>query len=854
MLATLTNTYFHLILHRPRFVLLLITALVIFFAWHSTNFRLDASSDSLLLEDDEALKFYQTILKQYGTDEFLVVTYTPKADLFSAPVKRDLRSLTLKLKALPQVKSVISILDVPLIDSPPVTLSDLRQGILTLESPEIDLQLAIQELLNSPIYRDMLISRDGTVTAIQVNLKPDYKHRELRERRDFLREKRLHDDLSENEEQQLKTVSAQFKDRSVSLLKQQRETIIQIRKIMDQHRDQANLFLGGLPMITSDSIDFIRHDLMTFGIGVLVFLIILLAIIFQQPRWVILPMLTCAVAGLMMIGFLGWVSWPVTVVSSNFISLMLILTLALMVHLIVRYRELQAQYIGTGQAVSHHQLIRQMISSKAQPGFYTAITTIIAFTSLIISGIRPVIDFGWMMTIGITMSFILAFTLFPAMLALLPASQAPSKGELSNRITGFFAYIIQRFSSSILLIFLLLAIISGIGISKLSVENRFIDYFKETTEIHQGMLLIDKKLGGTIPLDIIIDAPAAFFQPEEHTDKNAETEAHFLPNVLGDALDEALDDVFEFVFDLDEGVGITGTSYWFNTGKLPKVNAIHDYLDGLNETGKVLSIATSLQLLRSLDEDVVMSDFFLSILYQRLPQDIKQTLFHPFMTEDGNQLRFSIRIHETYPTLKRDALLQQIHQHLTVEMGLDEEQVHLTGMFVLYNNLLQSLFKSQILTISVVFFAILFMFILSFRNTKMAAIAIIPNIMAASMVLGLMGWLGIPLDIMTITIAAISIGIAVDNTIHYVHRFTQEFSKDGDYWSAIQRSHNSIGRAMYYTTITITLGFSILALSNFIPSIYFGLLTGFSMVIALLANLTLLAVLIAWIKPLGDNT
>lgn len=834
MLSTLINYYFHLIFDKPRFTLLLIAIPVIFFAWQTPNFRLDASSDSLVLEDDQALKFYRQVLARYGSDDFLFITYSPEADLFSTPVKQDLRVLTRKLETLPRVKSVVSILDVPLIDSPPVTLSDIQQGIITLESPEVDLKLARKELLNSPIYENLLISSDGTVTAIQINFIRNQQHIELRERRDYLRGKKSLGTLALNEEQELTNVASRFTELSVLLQQQQREDIAQVREIMDLHHDHAELFLGGLPMITADSIDFIRHDLMTFGIGVLLLLIILLAIIFQQWRWIILPMLTCAVAGLVMVGFLGWVAWPVTVVSSNFISLMLIITLSLMVHLIVRYRELQTQYAKTGEAISHHQLIRQMISSKTQPSFYTAITTIVAFASLIISGIRPVIDFGWMMTIGISVSFIIAFTLFPAMLALLPASQKVSEGDLTQRITRSIGHFSQRFNTTILLVFLLLAVASGIGISKLSVENRFIDYYKEHTEIFQGMTLIDEKLGGTTPLDIIIDAPADFFQ----TDVKIETEGES---------DSFFDD---FDFDLDEGAGITNTSYWFNNSKLPKVASIHHYLDSLPATGKVLSIHSSLQLLRSLDEEVVMNDFFLSILYKRLPEEIKQALFDPFMSDDGNQLRFSIRVHESDRSLNRENLLLEIQQHLTGELGLAEEQVHLTGMLVLYNNLLQSLFKSQIQTVGVVFFAILLMFALSFRNIKMAAIAIIPSITAASMMLGLMGWLRIPLDIMTITIAAICIGIAVDNTIHYVHRFSKEFGKDSNYWAAIKRSHDSIGHAMYYTTITITLGFSILALSNFIPSIYFGLLTGFSMVIALLANLTLLPVLVAWLKPM----
>ena len=450
---------------------------------------------------------------------------------------------------------------------------------------------------------------------------------------------------------------------------------------------------------------------------------------------------------------------------------------------------------------------------------------------MIVSGIRPVIDFGWMMAIGISMSFVLAFSMFPSMLVLLKSKHVSFKHDITGEITGVVARWIEKFPRGVMIAFLVVTIVSVIGLFRLSVENRFIDYYKESTEIYQGMTLIDEKLGGTIPLEVVVDAPADFFVEEE-----------------GEKEDPLFDDLD---IDFDEGAGITTTSYWFNSGMMPQISEIHDYLDSLSESGKVLSISTSLQMLQSLDEDLVLDDFFLSLLYKRLPEDIKQQLIKPYMSEDGNQLRFNIRVYETDPDLKRNLLLKNIHQHLTKEMGLAEEEVHLTGMLVLYNNMLQSLFKSQILTIGVVFIAILLMFVFSFRNFKMACLAVVPNMIAVAMVLGLMGWLQISLDMMTITIAAICIGIAVDDTIHYVHRITEEFAIDGNYWAAVKRSHASIGRAMYYTTITITLGFSILALSNFIPSIYFGLLTGFSMVVALIANLTLLPVLIVLLKPLG---
>ena len=538
-------------------------------------------------------------------------------------------------------------------------------------------------------------------------------------------------------------------------------------------------------------------------------------------------MLTCLAAGVITVGFLGLVDWPVTVVSSNFVSLLLIITLSLMIHLIVRYRELHEQLPDATQQT----LVWKTVRAKAMPCFYTAITTMVAFSSLLFSGIRPVIDFGWMMSIGVAVAFVLVFTLFPATLMFLKPGTPPNRNDLTNKITHFFVRLNKTYSSIILMIFSALTIVSIVGISLLTVENRFIDYFKDTTEIYRGMELIDRELGGTIPLDVIVDAPAEFFAEEE----------------------EEWDSPFEDGFrpDMEKEAGITATSYWFNTYQIKQVSALHQYLDSLPETGKVLSIATAMKILSQFDKQVVTDDFLLAVFYKKLPEEVKQTLLQPYMASDGNQIRFSIRVFETEPSLQRDVLLKKIRHNLTSKMNLEADQVHLSGMLVLYNNMLQSLFRSQILTIGVVFLAIMLMFAILFRNLKMAIIAIIPNLFAPALMLGLMGWLKIPLDMMTITIAAISIGIAVDDTIHYIHRFTREFHKDHDYWAAVNRSHASIGHAMYYTTITITLGFSILALSNFIPTIYFGLLTGFAMLTALLAALTLLPLLIIRFKPLG---
>lgn len=824
MAFSLSDSYRRIILGRPWLTLLAIALITAFFAYHANKFRLDASADSLVLENDQALHYYRSIKARYGSDDYLVITYTPRQNLFSEPILNDLKELRDELAAMTRIASVVTILDVPLIQSPPVTLGELESHINTLEDPTTDPAAAHRELISSPLYRNLLISSDGQTSALQVNMVRDETWHRLLNERNRLREKRLQSELTAQESETLERVSEAFQAHSAMLQDQQNRDIAEVRAIMAKHTEQAQLYLGGIPMITADSIDFVRHDLLTFGVGVLCFLVIILAVAFRKPRWVLLPMLTCFAAGVILIGFLGLTDWPVTVVSSNFISLLLIITLSLTVHLIVRYRELHRNRPQADQL----SLVLETVKSKSLPCLYTAVTTMVAFGSLLVSDIRPVIDFGWMMAIGIAVAFLLTFSLFPASLMLLQPGAPRSRHDITGAITRFFARQIERHGSGILATFALAMLLSLVGMSFLTVENRFIDYYKESTEIYQGMELIDRKLGGTTPLDVIVDAPADFFAAQEEEDE-------FLS---------------ELELELEGSAGISGTSYWFNSYKLPEISAIHDYLDGLPESGKVLSISSTMRLLESLNEREELDDFFLAIIYKRLPESIKQSLIDPYLSDDGNQLRFSLRVFESDVSLQREALLEKIHRQLTESFQLAEEQVHLTGMVVLYNNLLQSLFQSQILTIGVVFVAIMLMFALLFRNLRMALIAIVPNLVAAALVLGLMGWLGVPLDIMTITIAAICIGIAVDDTIHYVHRFTDEFQKDRDYWAAVKRSHASIGRAMYYTTVTITLGFSILALSNFIPTIYFGLLTGFSMIVALLADLTLLPLLIVRFKPL----
>lgn len=832
MYRTILKSYEAMVLKRPLPALLLALLLIAAVGYFAKDFRLDASADSLILENDADLKYYRSVTENYGSDDFLVISYTPKRDLFAPETLADIRKLRDSLLEIERVGSVLSVLNVPLIDSPRLTLGELNNGVRTLEMPDTEIELARREFLTSPLYSNLIVSPDGKTTALQVIFKRDQTYLQLLNERNALRVKSYREPLSAAESLRLTEVSREYDDYTRKRNEQEARDVAKIRTLMDSHRQNAELFLGGLPMIVVDMIDFIRHDLASFGLGVLVFLVGMLALIFRKPRWVILPMCCCGAAVLFMFGVLGLAGWKVTVVSSNFTSLLLIITLSLCVHLIVRYNELFDEIPGADQLT----MVREMVRTKAIPSIYTALTTIVAFASLLVSDIRPVIDFGWMMAIGISFALLISFVLFPAGLMLFKQPvQFRHRFDITGHITRGCAHLVEQRGTLTLALFVGLSIFSVIGISKLTVENRFIDNFKSSTEIYQGMELIDRQLGGTTPLDVIVDADPDFFAAK--------------------AEEKALEED-DFFADFDEEFGepeaeegLSGSSYWFNSYRIPELQKIHNYLDELPQSGKVLSMATTMSLMQQVNDDKPLDNISLAVIHKKLPEQIAKSLFKPYMSEDGNQVRFSLRVFESDPSLRRNELLQKIHQDLTGNLGLKEEQVNLSGMFVLYNNVLQSLFTSQIETIGVVFLVIMGMFLLQFRSLRLALIAIIPNLISAGTVLGLMGLLNIPLDIMTITIAAITIGIAVDDTIHYVHRFTLEIEADGDYPAAMRRCHDSVGRAMYYTSITIIVGFSILALSNFIPTIYFGLFTGLAMAVAMIANLTLLALLLLIWRP-----
>ena len=816
-------------------ILLLLLVFGVFLNWVD-DFQLDASSDTLLLEGDEDLRYYKNIKARYGDDEFLVVTFQPYADLFDPITINSLADLRNELEGLDSIDSVVSILDVPLIKSPPMSLSELEEKTPSYLSPETDKNLAQDELLNSTLYKNLIISNDGRTTALLLNLVINESLNLLVNQRDELREKRLTQTLKNNEKLELERLSDDIKSLRVSYRTENALMIKNIRDVLNRYQDNGKIFLGGVPMITVDMIDFIQNDIEVFGTSLLLFLFISLLLIFKNPRWMFISMSCCVLGLVVMTGFLGIVGWPVTVVSANFIALLLIFSLSISVHLTVRYIELNELHPNQTQV----WLVQQTLIDKWEPCLYTTITTMVGFASLLVAGLKPVIDFGWMMLISMGAIFIMVFLLFPSILVQLKKLNSKKKKDLTLSITNSLSNLVLTKPKSTFSTFLIMAILSGIGISSLTAENQFIKAFKENTEIYQGLSVIDRELGGTTPLDIIIEADPSYFEEK----LNSIEEDDFFD-----------DEFFEEDFSEEETMeyDIGADSYWYNSFRLKTIDSVHEYLESLDEAGKVVSISTTMDVLKSLNDDQEIDTFFLSLLYKKVPQDVKEALFDPYISKDGNQLRISFRVFESYPNLKRNELIKKIKKDLVEVIGLKESQVKLTGMLVLYNNVLESLIRSQILTIGVVFLAILIMFLFLFRSLKFAFVAIIPSILASASVLGLMGWLSIPLDIMTITIAAICIGIGVDHSIHYIHRFREEIKLGCSAKMAVKNSHASIGKAIYYTSIIIIIGFSILSLSNFVPTIYFGTFTAFAMLIALIANLTLLPLLLININSDHNN-
>ena len=786
----LAKIYQNNILGNPKSVLLILVSILFLSIYFSKDFRLDASSETLLLDGDPDLKYLNEINERYNAREFLVLTYTPNDEMISDKSVNNLLSLKYKIQSLDWVHSVITLLDVPLLNSTDDTLSEKLKNFSTLKSDGIDRERGFKEILNSPVFKNFVISEDGKTSGIIVYIKKDenltniLNHKELEKYKDDKKRKN-------------------------------HENIKEIRKVIKDYSKDSKIYLGGIPMIADDMMSFIKNDIFIFGIGVLLFIIATLWFVFKKIVWIIVPLSSCIFSVVVMLGMLGLLGWKVTVISSNFIALMLILTMAMNIHLSTRFLQIKNEF----PSKSKIKILEIATNKMFLPILYTGLTTICAFLSLIFSGIKPVIDFGWMMTIGLITSMITTFTLLPTFINLSSDNNIFGlKSDTKSKITNFLSNYTLKNKNIIFATAAAIVVMSLFGISKLQVENSFINYFDKDTEIYKGMKLIDEELGGTTPLEVILKFPK-----EESQETNEDDD-------WGDE---------------DED----NSKYWFTKDKIDKIDRVHNYLENLDHVGKVLSFSSILKVAESLNNNKPLGGLEIGVLYTKLPENIKREIVTPYVSIDDSEARISLRLKDSNKNLRRNELIKKINSDLKNEIKLSEDEYKLAGVLIIFNNLLQSLFKSQILTLGFVMLGIFFMFIILFRNLKLALIGVIPNFIAAFFILGIIGIFNIPLDMMTITIAAITIGIAVDNSIHYIYRFKEEFLKSGDYSKTVKTCHSTVGVAILNTSITIVFGFSILVLSNFIPTIYFGIFTGLAMLLAMLLVLTLLPSFLISFKP-----
>ncbi len=789
-------------------LMMLVTVVLLFAsAYYATQFRFDASSENLVVQGDKDLATYEQVARTFGGDDFLFVTFRPESlQPVSAASLGVLEQLSSDLAAVEGVRSVFSILDAPLLKSPPMSLAELADGFRTLRADDVDLDLAQEELVNSPFFRELLITADGTASAIKVTLAADQTLIAVTAEREALRAS------GQIDGPEWQAANDAYNAGRESFLAEREQLITAIRQVKEKYADQGTLHLGGVPMIAADMISYVKQDLLVFGGSVIALMALALGMFFRSLRFVVLPILTAAIGVLYTVGFLGFLQWQATVISSNFVALLGITTVSLTIHLIQHYRELQ----HTRAELEKRDLVLTTMQEKFAPCFFTAITTMAAFGSLTASGILPVEYFGWMMCIGIVIAFVATYTFFPAVLLLLPKDPARKTTGDSNTFIRTLGELSRWRPGVVVSLGMLVGVFAYFGITQVSLDNRFAEYFDEDTQIYQGMSYIDQQLGGTIPFDVVLRFPVYE--------------------------DEVFDEEDDFGFSAEDED--YPERYWYTRSMLDRVEQMHRYLQSQPQVGKVLSLTALEDFARDFTDGAKLSSLEIAAILGEVPAGLHAELIKPYASPRTGEMRLSGRIIESGEAFDREVFRQQIEKFAQTELSLGVDGVTVTGMMILFNSMLNQLLASQVDTLSYVMLAVFVMFLLLLRSLPHALLGMIPNSLAAATVIGSMGFAGIPLDMMTTTIAAICVGIGVDDTIHYLHRFRVEYARWGDARVAVSFSHASIGRALFYTSVTVMMGFSVLYFSNFVPTVMFGIWTAVAMGLALLANLALLPALL----------
>lgn len=767
--------------------------------WAAQQFKIDASAETLLLKNNELYVKTQVMNKRFSPQEFILVAYEPKTHpLFSEQTFHDIEQLSAEFRKLPRVVAVTNILNVPLLSLSAKLDPDLKPEQFSWRTQHYSADKMREVFTDHPLFTDLLVNSKQTATAMQVLFKPDPQLLAIQNKIIDIQQKVLDGELTPADQDQIDDLKAQADPLEQQLTQSRQQEIEQIYHLISAYEQDANLYLGGAYVLGQQMIDIIQSDLLIFGSAIGLAICVLLFMLFQKIRWVILPLLCCALSVLITIGIFGLLDMRTTVISSNFIALQLILTLAVVVHLIVEFRQLEAK----DQDASQIELLRQTFCNKFSPCLYAGLTTSVGFASLLFSGIQPVVSFGWMMIVAMGVSILVSLLLFPAVMALFKRGSESDSSKASRWFISLFSRATQKFPIVIIISTVLIGGLSIAGILKLDVENSFLGYFKESTQVRKELDFIDREFGGSTPLDLVYSIPA---NEQKH--------------------------------DLVMSAKTVQT-----------LQKIQHVMNQYEATGNITSVVNFTELAKQINQGKPLTEYELTVIYKLLDASLTEQLLGAYFDEDTQQLRISTRIKDSTPNFNRAEFLERLRGDLET-LQIDENHYSLTNLFVLYQDILQRLFTSQILTLGLVYLALTVVLFAIFRSVKVALIAVLPNILTTLMILGIMGWLGIALDLMTITIAAIAMGIAVDDTIHFVHRYLKELNNK-DRTQAIQNTFSSVGYALLYTTTIIAVGFSLLSFSDFVPSILFGLLTAMAMLLALITDITLLPVLLhKFVKP-----
>ncbi|MDN4504000.1 MMPL family transporter [Alteromonadaceae bacterium BrNp21-10] len=775
-----------------KLIIVLFVVLIAVTGWFAQYFKIDASAETLLLKNNKLFIQTQVMNSRFSPQEFILVAYKPKdGSLFTQQTFDDIGKLSDEFKQIERVAAVTSILNVPLLSfmqglDTNVNASDWswqKQGYTPTQMQKV--------FSDHPIYTGLLVNEQQTATAIQIVFKDDPELQQIEKKITVLQQKQLTNEFTEQDQVQIETLTKQADPLKAELNTLRQQEIKQIYHITESLESHADIYLGGGQVLAYQLINIIKSDLVIFGSAIGLVICVLLFVIFRALRWVILPVLCCSTSVVLTVGLFGFFDMRTTVISSNFIALQLILTLAIVIHLIVQFRQLAQERPDDTQ----RQLVKAMVSAKAAPCFYAGVTTSVGFASLIFSNIQPVIAFGWMMIVAMLVSILVSLTLFPALLSLLPIQ----KGQVQQSSSKFMERLCSGIMANKVLVFImaaLLLIASVVGAARLSVENSFIHYFSESTQVRQELEFIDQQFGGSTPLDVVVNITA----------------------------DQRKQDLV------------------LTADMVQLLQKIQHVMDQYPAMGKTMSVVNFTQLAKTLNQGKPLTEYELTAVYHLLDKALTEQLLGAYFSEDHQQLRISGRVKDSTKDFNRQEFLQQLRSDIE-GLGIEREGYSLSNLFVLYQDILQRLFASQVNTLGLVYAVLALVLFAIFRSIKVAIIALIPNIISTLLILGIMGWFGIPLDLMSITIAAIAMGIAVDDTIHFVHHYLQSANEQSAN-EAVLSTYTSVGFALLFTTVIITAGFGMLGFSDFIPSVTFGLLTGLAMIVALVTDMTLLPALL----------